>query len=377
MVCTWLRLALALDPVKGSVVRSSICAVIAAGSQGRVHARGYLQAGASLVALADTNMAAAEQLAAELGVPAAYDNHADLLAAERPEVVSICTPPATHYEIARAAVAAGVRAIHCEKPVATSYADALEMRRLAEAAGVQFTVNLQRRFEPVHRFARDQIAAGALGEIISLEGYCPNLPDWGSHIADLLLFYLGDQPPAWVMGQIDVSVNRYVYGAFAETSSLTLIRWGSGISGLIVTGREPDSPVLNLLNNQGVVVQGTRGRLDARGARCVIRRFGADDLVFDSPFSRDTATWDRGVDPAIAYGTAEAIADLLESLASDRTPVLCADHAIAGAEIIFATYESSRSRRRVQLPLEPTDNALLSGMRQGFWQPAGEQRSSY
>jgi UDP-N-acetylglucosamine 3-dehydrogenase len=227
------------------------CAVVAAGSQGRVHARGYLAAralGVRLAAIADPDIDAARELAGDLGIPAVYDSHVELLKAERPDVLSICTPPSTHLEIARAAVAAGVRAIHCEKPIATSYADVLEMRRLAADAGVQLTVNLQRRFEPVHKFARDQIAAGAIGDVISLEGYCPNLPDFGSHIVDLLLFYRGDRAPGWVIGQ---------------------------------------------------------------------------------------------------------------------------------AEIIFATYESSRSRRRVPLPLDPVDNALLSGLERGFWRPAGEQHSTY
>ena len=140
----------------------------------------------------------------------------------------------------------------------------------------------------MHRFARDQITAGAIGEVVSLEGYCPNLPDWGSHIVDLLLFYLGDRPPSWVMGQVDVTVNRYVYGAFAETSSLTQVKWDDGVSAVITTGREPQTPLLNLENNLGILVQGTSGRLDARGARCVIRRFGQEDLVFSSPFDRNT-----------------------------------------------------------------------------------------
>ena len=354
------------------------CAVVAAGSQGRVHARGYQAApGAVLVAVADPDLGAARELAADLGVAGVYDGHEAMLAAEHPDVVSICAPPGAHLEIARSAVAAGVRAIHCEKPIATSYADVTEMTRLAAEAGVQLTVNLQRRYEPVHRFARDQIAAGAIGEVVSIEGYCPNLPDWGSHVADLMLFYLGDEAPSWVMGQVDVVVNRYVYGAFAETSSLTLVRWPSGVNGLIVTGREPHTPLLNLENNLGLLVQGRAGRLDARGSRCVVHRFGADDLVFESPFSRDTASWERGVDPAIVAGTAQAIADLLASLAQGRPPALRASLGARGAEIIFATYESSRSRRRVGLPLEPRDNALLSGLAAGFWLPTGEQRSTY
>lgn len=354
------------------------CAVIAAGSQGRVHARGYLAAPeAELVAVADPDTGAARELAADLKIPGVYADYQELLETERPDVISICTPPALHLEIARAAIAGGVRAVHCEKPIATSYADVLTMRDLARAAGVQFTVNLQRRFEPVHRFAREQLAAGAIGQVVSLEGYCPNLPDWGSHVVDLMLFYLGDRRPAWVIGQVDVTVNRYVYGAFTETSSLTQIRWEDGTGAVIVTGREPQTPVLNLENNLGLLVQGTAGRLDVRGARCVVRRFGAEDITFTSPFSRDRGTWDRGVDPAIVAGTADAIADLLTSLRTGRTPVLHGDLGAAGAEIIFATYESSRSRRRVPLPLHPHDNALLSGLSQGFWQPAGEQRSTY
>lgn len=360
---------------------SCTCAVVAAGSQGWVHARGYQAArdshGAALVAVADTNVQAARDLAAELGIPGVYDSHEAMLKAEHPDVISICTPPATHLEIARAAIGAGVRAIHCEKPIATSYGDVLEMQRLASDANVQLTVNLQRRFEPVHRFARDQIAAGAIGEVVSLEGYCPNLPDWGSHIVDLLLFYLGDRPPSWVMGQVDVTVNRYVYGAFAETSSLTQVKWDDGVSAVITTGREPQTPLLNLENNLGILVQGTSGRLDARGARCVIRRFGQEDLVFSSPFDRNTNNWARGVDPAIIACTAEAIADLLTCLAAGSQPVLRAELGTRGAEIIFATYESSRSRRRVVLPLDTRDNALLTGLAQGFWQPAGEQRSTY
>ena len=168
---------------------SCTCAVVGAGSQGWVHAQGYQAAlashGAALVAVADTNVQAARDLAAERDIPGLYDSHEAMLKAEHPDVISICTPPATHLEIARAAIAAEVRAIHCEKPIATSYGDVLEMQRLARDANVQLTVNLQRRFEPVHRFARDQIAAGAIGEVVSLEGYCPNLPDWGSHIVDL------------------------------------------------------------------------------------------------------------------------------------------------------------------------------------------------
>jgi predicted dehydrogenase len=353
-------------------------AVIGAGSQGRVHALGYLAApGVSLVALTDVDATAAERLAEELSVPRVHRDYRELLEADRPDIVSVCTPPASHLEIVRAAVAAGVRAIHCEKPIALSYGDALEMAALASDAGIQLTFNLQRRFEPVQRYGRELIAEGEIGEVVTIEGYCPNLFDWGTHILDLILFHRGDAAPNWVMGQIDVTVNRYVYGAFVETASLTQIGWPDGVRAVVSTGREPHTPILNLENNLGLLIQGTRGRVDLRGARCLVRRFGKADLVRDTPFDTDARTWDRGVDPAIIAATGEAIRDLVDSLDTGREPVLGAEHGLRGAELLFATYESSRSRRRVRLPLDRLDNALLSGREQGYWSPTGELRSTY
>lgn len=353
-------------------------AVIAAGSQGRVHARGYAEAeGVDLIAVADVNRAAADDLARDLDIPGVYTDYVELLQTERPDIVSICTPPASHLDVVTRAIDAGVSAIHCEKPVALSYGDALAIVELCREGGVQLTFNLQRRFEPVHRFARTHLDRGTIGDVVSIEGYCPNLPDWGTHIFDLVLFYLGDIAPEWVIGQIDVTVNRYVYDAFAETSSLTQVKWASGVNAVVMTGREPETPVLNLQNNMGLLVQGTAGRIESRGTHCLIQRFGRSDLFFPTPFSIDPSEWERGVDPAIVAGTAEAIRDLVESLDSGREPVLSGRHGLAASELIFATYESSRSRRRVGLPLGVLDNALVAGLDAGFWEPHGELRSTY
>jgi UDP-N-acetylglucosamine 3-dehydrogenase len=68
-------------------VSSYTCAVVAAGSQGRVHAQGYLaarEAGARLVAVADPDGAAARELASDLRIPGVYTSYQDLLVAEHP-----------------------------------------------------------------------------------------------------------------------------------------------------------------------------------------------------------------------------------------------------------------------------------------------------
>jgi predicted dehydrogenase len=358
-------------------VTDRTAAVIGAGSQGRVHATAWSAIeDLRVVAVADIATGAADQLASEFGA-AAYGDHRELLAIERPEFVSVCTPPGVRLDVVRDAIAAGVRAIHVEKPIALSYGDALEMGRLADAAGVQLTVNLQRRFEAVQRHAAERIAEGAIGRIVTIEGYCPNLPDWGTHIIDLIFFHLRDLPASWVFGQVDVSVNRWVYGQVAETSSLTQIGWEDGVRAIIATGREPQTPVRNLANDTGIIVQGTEGRVLVRGADCRVQRFGAEEEVFPAPNDRDPETWDRGVDPSIVAATVDAVADLVAALDAGREPALAFRHGLAGAEIVFATYESSRSRRRVGLPLDRLDNALLDGLDQGFWSPVGELRSTW
>ena len=164
---------------------------------------------------------------------------------------------------------------------------------------------------------------------------------------------------------------------FVETSSVTQFAWPDGVRATIATGREPATPVLNRENNLGLILQGTRGRIVVNGQECVVQRFGADGMRFPTPFDTDQSTWDHGIDPAIFACTEAAVADLVDALASGTEPVLAARHALAGAEIVFASYESARARGRVDLPLAAHDNALISGVAEGLWSPVGELRSTW
>ena len=54
------------------------------------------------------------------------------------------------------------------------------------------------------------------------------------------------------------------------------------------------------------------------------------------------------------------VLDLVDALQTGREPMLAARKALQATELIFATYESSRKRGRVDLPLEIEDSPLLS-----------------
>jgi len=54
------------------------------------------------------------------------------------------------------------------------------------------------------------------------------------------------------------------------------------------------------------------------------------------------------------------ILDLISSLQTKREPELAARRALQATEVIFAVYESSRRRGRVDLPLDVDDSALVA-----------------
>jgi len=62
---------------------------------------------------------------------------------------------------------------------------------------------------------------------------------------------------------------------------------------------------------------------------------------------------------------AHGIADLLDALEDGHEPLLSARHALQATELIFASYESSRRRGRVDLPLTIDDSPLLTMLERG------------
>ena len=80
------------------------------------------------------------------------------------EVVSIVTPNHSHGVIARAFLEKGIDVI-CDKPLATSLAEAIELRDLAEAKGRLLGVTYNYTGYPLVREARELVAQGEIGRV--------------------------------------------------------------------------------------------------------------------------------------------------------------------------------------------------------------------
>ncbi len=79
------------------------------------------------------------------------------------DVVAIVTNGPSHAFLTAAAAEAGVPAILCEKPMATSVADAQRMIDACAKAGARLGINHTRRWSPAHQQLRDALADGLVG----------------------------------------------------------------------------------------------------------------------------------------------------------------------------------------------------------------------
>ncbi len=123
-----------------------------------------------------------------------YEDYRKLINEQHPDVISICTPPDSHFEIACYAVNAGVRAVFCEKPMVLSLKEADELVELVKKRKTVFAVNFLRRWDPFLNRIADFIMSGELGEIVSVDCYyTAGIINTGSHMIDLLRMLTGSE----------------------------------------------------------------------------------------------------------------------------------------------------------------------------------------
>jgi predicted dehydrogenase len=148
-------------------------AIIGSGMIGAVHLRAIRASGALVSGVLGSSAARSAEVAAEWGVPG-YDS-LEQLVADRPDVVHVCTPNASHVPYALAVIEAGINVV-VEKPLATSVEDARLLMDAAAEAGVIATVPFVYRFHPLVRELRARRIAGEFGELSTLHG--SYLQDW-------------------------------------------------------------------------------------------------------------------------------------------------------------------------------------------------------
>ncbi len=176
----------------------------------------------AVMAICDTNLARAQEAAAQFGIPHAFDDYKKMVAEAPLDAVAIGVPNALHAPVAMAALAAGLH-VMCEKPLATSVADGEAMVALAAQQGKVLAVNMSNRPRPEIVLLRKLVAEGYMGEIRYAQGRMirrSGIPGYGSwftrkelsgggalmdigvHMLDMVLYAMGNPQITGVRGEV-------------------------------------------------------------------------------------------------------------------------------------------------------------------------------
>jgi predicted dehydrogenase len=149
--------------------------VLGAGAWARsAHLPGYRRdPRCQIVGIADTVLERANEAAREFNVGVATVDPFELIRRDDIDLIDVCTPSQTHFELAWAALEAGKHVL-CEKPVAYDFRDTRRARDLARSRGLKTRVGLTFRFSPAMRYMRELVAEGFIGTPFFFNGYEQN-----------------------------------------------------------------------------------------------------------------------------------------------------------------------------------------------------------
>lgn len=141
--------------------------VVGLGFMGRRYAETLARlGGVQLAAVTDIRPEVANEVAASTGARA-FPDAATLARDESVDAVFVCTPEDAHEAAAVVALESGKHLL-VEKPISHDLAAAARIREAADGTGTTVMVGHLLRFEPRWATARRIIAAGEIGEVVSL-----------------------------------------------------------------------------------------------------------------------------------------------------------------------------------------------------------------
>jgi predicted dehydrogenase len=148
-------------------------AIIGTGGMAANHALGLRAIpGVRIAACCDIDERRAGDFAARFSIPKAYADYTALLEGERLDGVSVVSVDSAHAPISIAALERGVRVL-CEKPMATTVAEAEAMLAAAEKSGLANMIHFSKRNSRGLAAAKALIEKGSLGRILHVDAsYC-------------------------------------------------------------------------------------------------------------------------------------------------------------------------------------------------------------
>lgn len=141
-----------------------------------------------------------------------YSDYRKMFANQEIDLLTVATSDHRHARIVIDAALAGVKGIICEKPIATTLADADEMIDTCAKQNVALLIDHNRRWSPEHVEARHLIRNGEIGRlqtiIASLGGPRAMLFRNGTHLIDMVCFF-AESNPDWLVSELEDANRDY------------------------------------------------------------------------------------------------------------------------------------------------------------------------
>lgn len=322
-----------------------------------------------LVGLVDTNITQAEKCAQKYG-GRPYDNLTEMLDKEKPDMVSVATPPHLHAQHTIECLQHGCNVL-CEKPMAPTLEECQKMIDCAKTNKVILGMSFDKRFSMVFQKMYEVILSGQIGRPLSIkanwDANCMGLQgsfraklctgggvfqDAGSHFIDLLS-WLVDSEISIVEGEIDICLPDILE---VEDNAAAILKFKSGIIGTIETswigGHDfSGSPY----HNEWVWVYGTDGIVKGEGS---IRLEPPPVELFD----RKTCQWQvlrlHNVNSATLehYQCKRLVDEFISCVLEKKQFVPSGEEGKKAIEGVLGLYQSSHTGQKVSLPLSRSPN---------------------
>lgn len=335
--------------------------------------------GIDLVAVADPVEAGRTRMASAIGARTAYIDWREMLARERPALVSIAMRHADqHAEIALACLRAGAH-VYIEKPFTRDAAEADEVLTEAGRRGLRVAVAHTMRLAPATRALRRALTEGAIGDLRAMRAHGKQdaraggeeLMVLGTHLFDLMRSVAGDprwcsaavlqggraagfadrrqvkDEVGWVAGdQVDARFG-FEHGVIGSFTSDGRLRETSGHWGIEFVGSRGTARLLCDLVPRAFLRTGSAGSPEGRGEDW-------RPLQTDGPEPTVPG-------PQAADHNRAPVTDWLEAVRLGREPECGGRNGAWAVEMAMAVHASSLARARVELPLTRRTHPLGGG----------------
>lgn len=313
-----------------------------------------------LTAFYDLDWSRADALARQYG-GRAYRRVEELLADPDVDAVSVCTANNAHASLSVAALRAGKHVL-CEKPMATTMEDCMAMVRVAENSGKVLMIGHNQRLDPAHVLAHDLIAQGTIGKILTFRACFAHggpepgavdpagffdrrraamgvMADLGIHKTDLIHFLTGQRVVRTTARAVTLD-KRDAAGNLVgvDDNTICIFELSGGAIGSVTASWTNYGPEENTTE-----LYGTLGRLrlymdpdyplELSLRTGETRRYSADEI------------WNGR--PRNSTGVIDAF---VRSMAEGTRPPVTARSALESMRAVFASMESARTGRGVEIP---------------------------